>query len=162
MKKQFLDAGKIINTHGVRGELKVEPWADSPAFLKEFKTFYIDGEPHKVASCRVSNNFVILSLEDCTDMDSAIKLKNRILKIDRNDAHLSEGEYFLDDLIGLDAVNIEDGEKFGVMSDIMYLPAGNVYVIKGAREILIPANEQFVKKVDIEGGYIHFALIEGM
>ena len=162
MRNQFLEAGKIINTHGVRGGIKIEPWTDSPSDLCKIKTFYIDNRPYKVTSSRAHNAFVISALEGVDTVDDAVKLKNKIIFIDRNDMHLKDGAYFLQDLIGLDAVDFKGGEKLGVLTDIMELPAGNVYVITGDREILVPANAEFVKEIDIDGGKIKFSLIEGM
>lgn len=162
MRKQFLEAGKIINTHGVRGDVKIDPWTDSPEFLCKIKTFYINDNPVKVLSSRVHNGFVIAKLDCCESIDDAIKLKNKVFFIDRNDVKLKKGAFFLQDIIGLDAVDFENGEKLGTLADVLELPAGNVYVIKGDREILVPANDEFVKEVNIDGGYIKFRLIEGM
>ena len=162
MIKQFLEAGKILNTHGIRGEVKIEPWADSPSFLCKMKTLYIDGTPYKPSTSRVHNGLVILKFEGISDIDGALKLKNKIVCINRDDVKLEHGAYFLQDLIGLKAVDNDTGAEIGTMSDILELPAGNVYVIRGDREILVPANEEFVREVNIDGGYIKFHLIEGM
>ena len=162
MRKQFLETGKIITTHGIRGEVKIEPWADSPSFLCKIKTLYIDSSPVKVASARVHNNFVIAKLEGCDDIDSAVRLKNKIIYINRDDVKIPDGAYFLSDLIGLDAVDSRSGNKIGTLSDILQMPAGNIYVISGSREILVPANPEFVREVNIDGGYVKFSLIEGM
>ena len=162
MKKQFLDAGKIVNTHGVRGDVKVEPWADSPDFLTKFKTFYIDGAPVKVRSARTAGKFVLISFEDVTDMDGAVRLKNKIIRINRDDAPLPACGYYLADLIGLEALDEKTGEKLGTLTDILYLPGGNVYVITGEREILVPEKGPFVKSVDADAGTLRVELIEGM
>ena len=162
MKKQFLEAGKIINTHGIRGEVKVDPWTNGPEYLSGFKRFFIDGEPVGVLSSRVHKGFVILALEGVGDIDSAIRLKNRIIYIDRDDAPLSEGEYFLQDIIGLRVLDEETGAKLGTLTEVLDLPSNTVYVVKGEREILIPAVPEFIKKVDIDGGTVSVRLIEGM
>lgn len=162
MKKQFLEAGRIINTHGIRGELKVEPWTNGPEYLSGFKRFFIDGSPVKVLSSRVYKGFVFLALDGVNDIDSAVRLKNRILFIDRDDADLDEGEYFLQDIIGLSVIDCDSGAEIGVLTDILDLPSGNVYVVRGDREILIPAVPEFVKKVDVDGGTVSVKLIEGM
>ena len=162
MKKQYLEAGRIINTHGIRGELKVEPWTDGPAFLTGLKRFFIDGRPVQVLSSRIHRGFVILSLDGITDIDSALRLKNKIIYIDRSDANLVDGEFFLQDIIGLKVVDTETGAELGILEDILDLPAGNVYVVKGDREILIPAVPEFIKNVDVDGGTVNVRLIEGM
>jgi len=162
MKSRFLEAGKIVGTHGVHGEVKLLPWADSPDFLAGFARLYIDGTPVEVLSARVHKGCVIAALKNVSDIDSAIKLKNKTVCIDREDIHLEEGRHFIADLIGLCAVDDITGEKLGTIADVLSLPSNNVYVIKGDREILVPAVPEFVKEVDIAGGLIKLRLIEGM
>ena len=162
MRKQFLEAGRIINTHGVRGGVKIEPWTDSPSDLCSIKTIFIDEKPVKVLSSSTHNGFVIAYFEGYTSLDDAIRLKNKTVFINRNDICLEEGAFFLQDLIGLTALDYESGEQLGTLTDILELPAGNVYLIKGDREILVPANGGFMKDLDIDSGWIKFTLIEGM
>ena len=162
MKKQFLEAGRIINTHGIRGEVKVEPWTNGPEFLSGFKRFFIDDKPLAVRSARVHKGFVILSLEGIVDIDAAIPLKNKIICIDRDDAHLSDGEYFLQDIIGLPVFDEDTGAQLGTLTEVLDLPSSPVYVVKGDREILIPAVPEFIRKVDVDGGAVTVRLIEGM
>lgn len=162
MQRPFLEAGKIVSTHGVRGEVNIQPWANSPEFLCSFKTLYIGVTPMTVVQARVHKNNIIVAFEGITDIDSAARLKNRIVLIDRNDAKLPAGEHFISDLIGFDAVDDETGAVLGTISEILPLTPNNVYVIKGSREILVPAVPEFVKSIDIEEGCIRFKLIEGM
>ena len=162
MTKRYLEAGKIINTHGVHGELKIQPWADSPAFLKGFRTFYIDGKPFKVLSGRIHKGCFLAALEGIDTMELANGLRDKIICIDRQEAHLEKGAYFLQDIIGLDAVDNDSGEKIGVVSDIMDMPSGTIIVIDAGREILVPNVPEFVKTVDIENGVVKLKLIEGL
>ena len=162
MKKRLLEAGKIVNTHGIRGELRIQPWADSPDFLAGFKCIYIDETPVKILSARVHKGCVIAALEGVYDIESAIRMKNKVVFIDRDDALLEEGRYFVADLVGLRATNHETGENLGNVVDVMTLPSNNVYVIKGEREILVPAVPDFIIETNIEEGYIKVRLIEGM
>ena len=162
MKSKFLEAGKIVNTHGIRGEVRIQPWADSPDFLAGFDLLYIGGEPVKVLSARVHKGCVIAALEGVSDIESAIRLKNRVVSIIRDDAHLEEGRFFIADMIGLRAVDANSGEDIGVLSDIISLPANNVYVIRGEREILVPAVPEFVEEVNTDKGYLKLRLIDGM
>ena len=162
MKKQYLEAGRIINTHGIRGEVKVDPWTNSPEILAGFKRFFIDEKPVGVLSARVHRNFVILALEGICDIDTAILLKNKTIYIDRDDAPLSDGEYFLQDIIGLKVLDEKSGAEIGTLSEVIDLPSGAVYVVNGEREILIPAVPEFIKHVDIDGGAVTVSLIEGM
>ena len=163
MKKRYLEAGKIVNTHGVRGELKIQPWADGPEFLKGFRKLYVDGKPFEVISAKVHKGCVIAAFAGINDIDSANLLRNKIVYIDREDTKLPKGAYFLQDVIGLPAVDDETGETFGTVKEILNMPASDIYVIDGGNgEILVPAVPEFIKAVDTEAGFIRIKLIEGM
>jgi len=160
--KSLIQAGKIINTHGIRGEVRIEPWADSPEFLTNFKVIYIDEKPVNVLSMRVHKNIIIAGLENSSSIDDAIKLKNKTVCIDREDTRLEEGRFFVADIIGLKTIDAGKGDVIGIVSEVLFLPANDVYVIKGEREILVPAVPDFIDEVNIAGGYIKVRLIEGM
>jgi len=162
MEKRFLEAGMIVNTHGVRGEVKLQPWADSPSFLAGFERLFIDGSPVRVLSARVHKGCVIAALDGVTDFNGAIKLKNKVVSIDRDEVQLEEGRHFVADLIGLRAIDAATGSELGAVADVMSLPANSVYVIKGEREILVPAVPDFVEEVNTTDGYVRLRLIEGM
>ncbi len=102
-----------------------------------------------------------MRLKGVDELEKAIALKNKVVSIDRDDHSLPEGEYWLQDLIGLKAVD-EDGNELGTVHDILTLPAGKVYVIRGKREILVPGVDEFVKEIDVDDGILKFHLIEGM
>ena len=155
-----MEAGKITNTHGVRGEVRITPWADSAQFLRRFSVFYIDEKPVRVASSRVHKNQLIAKLEGVDDVNTAMALKNRVICIDRADVKLPKGRFFVQDLLGL-PVRDEDGAQLGTLADVLELPQGNVYVVRGDREILIPDVPEFILDMDAENGLtVH--LIEGM
>ena len=159
---RLLEAGKIVGTHGLRGEVKLLPWADSPGFLAGFGRLHIDGAPVRVLAARVHKNCVIAALDGVDDIDGAIRMKNKIVFIDRGDVQLEEGRHFVADLIGLRALDEKTGQELGTVADVMSLPSNDVYVIRGEREILVPAVPEFVAAVDVEGGYVKLRLIEGM
>ena len=165
MPEQYLEVGKITNTHGIMGEVRVQPLADSPEFLCQFKTLYVDQAhwPIKVERARVHKNMVILKLEGVTDVPSALSMRNAILYIDRKDAALPEGSFFLADLMGLEVRDAQSGKVLGKIADIMNLPANNVYVVRGGeREILVPAVPQFIAETNVEGGYLRVNMMEGL
>lgn len=162
MSKQFLEAGKIVATHGLRGDVKIQPWANSPEFLRDFKTLYIDSMPMTVIASKVHKNCVLMTFEGVSDYDAASLLKNKIVCINKSDAKLSEGEHFLTDLLGFTAIDQESGKELGTITDILPLHPNEVYVITGQREILIPAVPEFVKQIDSSTRRITFKLIEGM
>lgn len=160
-KQQYIEAGKIVNTHGVRGEVKIQVWLDSPEFMRRFKTVYIDNKPVKMLSARVHKGFVIAQLEEIGDINAAMALKNKTVFIDRNDAKLGKGEYFLCDIIGARVVD-ETGAEIGILEDILETPASSVYIVRGETEHMIPAVPEFILGTDAENGIIKVHLIEGM
>ena len=161
-KNAFIEAGRIVNTHGVQGEVKIEVWLDSPKFFKSFKRLYTaGGQELKVLSARTHKDFVIAKLEGVEDVNAAMALKNKVLSIRRSDAALPHGAFFLQDILGAKVVD-EDGHEIGVLQDVMETPASNISVVRGETEHLIPAVPEFIKKTDAEAGIITVHLIEGM
>ena len=161
-KKKYLETGKIVNTHGVRGEIKIQPWADSPEFLRSFEYFYIDGKAMKVKSSYIHKGCVICSLEGIDDVNEAMRYKNKTVFIDRADAKLPAGGYFIQDIIGATVMD-DKGSIVGTLKEVLDLPGNDVYVVKGAeREILIPAVPAFVLKVDADKGIILVRMMEGL
>lgn len=163
--KQYLEVGKVTNVHGLMGEVKVQPWADSPEFLCQFKTLYVDEArfPMTVQRARVHKNMVIIKFEGPTDVPSALSLRNAILYIHREDVKLPEGSFFLADIYGLEVRDAASGEVLGEIADVLTLPANNVYVVRGgARELMIPAVPQFIAETNIEAGYIRVNMMEGL
>lgn len=161
MKQQYLEAGKITNTHGVRGEVRITPWADSAEFLRGFRTLYIDEAPVQVLHSRVHKNQLIAQLAGYDDVNAAMTLKNKVVCIDRADAKLPEGRFFLQDLMGMRVVS-DAGEALGALADVLELPQGNVYVVRGEREILIPDVPEFILNIDPARDEITVHLLEGM
>ena len=157
----LLKAGKIVNVHGVRGEIKILPFANSPEFLTEFKRFYIDGEPVKVVRARVHKTCVIAALDGvCKEI--ATGLVGNSVHINRDDADLDEGRHFIADLIGLSAIDAQSGRDLGTVTEILTLPANDVYVIKSddGREILVPGVSEFVGEINVHAGYVSFRKLE--
>lgn len=160
-RSKFLEAGEIVNTHGVRGEVKILPWTDSAEYLRGFKTLYINEKPYAVKSSFVHKGCVIAALEGIDDVNAAMALKGRTVCFARADARLPEGHFFLADIIGARVVT-EDGTAVGELADIIENPTQNVYVVKGEREHLIPAVPEFILRTDAENGVVTVRLIEGM
>lgn len=165
MLQQYLEVGKVTGVHGLMGEVRVQPWADSPDFLCQFKTLYVDEAhfPMTVQRARVHKNMVIIKFEGPTDVPSALSLRGATLYIDRSDARLPEGTFFLADIYGLEVRDAATGEVLGKIADILTPPANNVYVVKGgAREMMIPAVPQFIAETNAEEGFIRVNLMEGL
>ena len=165
MLQQYLEVGKVTNVHGLMGEVRVQPWADSPEFLCKFKTLYVDKThwPIEVERARVHKDMVIIKFRGVTDVPSALAMRNAILYIDRADANLPEGSFFLADIYGLEVRDAQSGAVLGKIADVLTLPANNVYVVKGGeRELMIPAVPQFIAETNIEQGYIRVNMMEGL
>ena len=161
-KKESIEAGRIVNTHGVAGEVKIEVWLDSPQFFKSFKKLYTKaGEELKVLSARTHKGFVIAKLDGIGDINEAMRLKGKDVSIRRSDAALPKGAFFLQDIIGAKVVD-EGGNEIGTLVEIMERPSSNIYVVKGETEHLIPAVPEFIMSTDIDSGLVTVHLIEGM
>ena len=113
MKERYLETGKIVNTHGIAGEVKILPWADAPDFLLDFDTLYIDGKPVKLLAARVHKNCVLAKLEGVDDVNAAMRLRDKVVSIDREDVELEEGAFFLADIMGLEVRDADTGEALG-------------------------------------------------
>ncbi len=162
MKQEFIEAGMIAGPHGIAGEVKIVPWCDSPEFLMGFTTLYLEDKPVKVLSAREHKGNVLAVLEGVTDRNQATLLKGKTVSIRRDDASLPPKRHFLADVVGLEVREAETGKVLGKVSEVLVLPTQSVYVVKGEREILIPAVDAFIMETNVEGGYLTVRLIEGM
>ena len=160
MKNKFLEAGQIVGTHGIRGEVKIMPWCDGPDFLKAFRTFYIEGKPYQVESSRVHKNMLLCKLKGIDDVSVAQTYKNKVVSIDRDSAPTLQDRVFIADLIGLPVY--ADGQEIGTLKDVYSGPANDVYIVKGQKEYMIPAVSEFLENVNVDEGYIKVHLLEGM
>ena len=154
MIKPYLELGQIVGTHGVRGELRVNPWCDTPDFAKRFKTLYWDKQgtqPITVLSCRPHGNIVLLRLAGVDTMEAAQALKNRMLYLKREDAGLPRGTWFIEELIGCKAIDADDGRCYGTLTEVSQTGANDVWHIMSAdrREYLVPAIPDVVVDADV-------------
>ena len=166
MKKEYLECGKIINTHGIAGGVKLESWCDSPAVLAKLKTVYFekDGkyEPIAVLHASVFKRFVLATLEGVNDIDSANALRERVVFAKREDLPIKKGQHFIADLVGLPVIDAETKNVYGTLGDVINTGASDIYVIKTENgEKMMPAVPEFVKEVDTEVG-IFVTPIEGI
>lgn len=160
MKSPYLPTGQIVNTHGLKGYVKIQPWADDPADLLDFDRFFIDGREYEVEQASLQKSMVLLKLAGVDTIDEAAKLRNKELLIARADVELEEGVVFIADLIGLTV--LADGVEIGKITEVLTPPGNDVYVVKGEREYLIPAVKEFVEELNPEAGFVRVHLIEGM
>ncbi|MDR1157799.1 MAG: ribosome maturation factor RimM [Oscillospiraceae bacterium] len=164
MDKRFLEAGVIVGTHGVRGELRLNPWCDDVAFFSALKTLYIAGRAYALLSARPHKHLALLRLGGVDDVTAAQALRGQVVHVDRAEAALPEGRFFIQDLIGFSVVDCASKQSIGALTDVWQQPAHDVYVVRDAegREHLIPNVPAFVKEIDWPGQTIRVTLIEGM
>ncbi len=166
MKSPFLEAGRVVGTHGVRGELRVEPWCDSARFLTGFSEFYWDGgrEKVKVVSSRPHKSLLLLRLEGVDTVEAADALRGRVLYLARKDAALPEGRYFVQDILGLSAVDADSGRVYGKVTDVFPTGANDVYQVtdEDGKEYLVPAIRDVVVRVDPDGGVLELRPMRGI
>ncbi len=160
-KERYIEAGRITNTHGVRGEVKIEVWLDSPAFLRRCGGVVLEGRKMRFTSAKLQERFLIAGLEGVESVEAAQLLKGKTVFIDRGDAPLEKGEYFLQDIIGAE-VRDEGGNLVGILQEIFETPRAPVYVVRGEVEHMIPAVPEFILHTDADAGIVTVRLIEGM
>lgn len=160
MNKNLLTTGQIVNTHGLRGHVKVMPWADDPGDLLDFDRFFIDGREYEVEHSVQQKSMILLKLKGVDTIDDAAKLRNKEIAICRDDVELEEGVVFIADLIGLPVM--AGGVEIGKITEVLTLPGNDVYVVKGEHEYMIPAVKEYVEPLDLAEGCVRVTLIEGM
>lgn len=166
MIKNYLELGQIVSTHGVKGEVRFDPWCDSPEFVKKFKTLYFDADgekPVKVNSARPHGNIAILMLDGVTTVEEAKALRGTVLYMKRSDARLPRGSYFIQELIGCRVIDADNGKIYGEITDVIGTGANDVYCIKTVYgEVLFPAVKEFIVSTDVETGEVKVRPIKGI
>ena len=166
MQKQYLEIGIIVGTHGIKGELRVQPWCDSPAILSEFKALFFDQgkTPVNILGARVHKSLVLMEIEGIDTVEKAAGLRNKVLFVDRKDMNLPKGSYFIQDLIGLTVIDFDNGKKYGELVEVSTTGANDVYHIKleNNKVELIPAIPDVIKEIDITGGKMLISPLKGL
>lgn len=163
MKLETINVGRVVNAHGVRGEVRVQPRDGDPSLLTKCKTFYIDGQPVAPTASHVHKNLVLMKFPGVDDMNAALACKGKDLYIRREDAHLPDGAYFDDELLGMEVHDAATGAFLGELTAVDSYPAHKVYTVKGVKEYLIPAvKDVFIKSVDLDENRMEVHVWEGM
>jgi 16S rRNA processing protein RimM len=165
-RREYLECGKIVNTHGVGGAVKIESWCDDLETLADLNCIYLlqNGNyiKKKIISASILKKHVIARLEGIVDVDTAATLKECIVYASRDDIPLEEGDYFIIDLIGLPVIDVDSGIKYGEISEVFNAGASDIYTVRTERgEAMIPAVPEFIIRIDIETG-VFVRPIEGM
>ncbi len=166
-KEKYLECGKIINTHGVRGALKIEAWCDSPEVLCSLKTLYYKKKEEfnslEITKASVHKGYALVYFYGIDSIEAAQLLKNRVVYADREDIVLDDDRVFIADIIGLDVFDQRDGKKLGVLVDVIESPASDLFAVKtqDGREVLVPAVDEFIGHIDENDG-VYLLPIPGM
>lgn len=158
MKLPFIEAGEIVTTHGVRGEMKVLSWLDSPEDLCRFRRCRIDGKEYQIGTCRVQKTCNLLKLSGIDTMEAAQAMRGRVVELYRQD--IGDDVIFAGELIGMEVYAQED--FLGRVEQVLDYPGNPVYVVRGEHEYLIPAVKAFVHAIDLEANRMQVTVIEGM
>ena len=158
MKLPYIEAGEIVTTHGVRGEVKVLSWLDSPEMLCEFDRCRISGREYVMDSVRVQKTCNLVKLRGVDTMEDAQKLRGKTMELYRED--ISDELIFAAELVDVEVY--ADGACIGKIKEVLDYPGNSVYVVQGAREVLIPDRPEFVRSIDPDAGRMVVHLIEGM
>lgn len=166
MLKQYLEVGQIVGTHGVRGEVRVNPWCDTPEFLKKFRILYFDATGErtvKVLSSRVHGNIVLMQLEGISTVEEAAVLRNKVVYMNRKDAKIPDNSYFIQDLIDCKVIDADNGTEYGVLTNVSETGANDVWhITKDGKEYLIPAIPPVVIETDVVSGVIKIRPLRGI
>ena len=158
MKLQFIEAGEIVTTHGVKGEVKVLPWVDAPDVLCEFDRCRIDGVEYTIESCRIQKTCNLVKLTGVDTMEAAQAMRGKVIELYRED--MDDEVIFAAELIGMQVLC--DGAELGKIVDVLDYPGNSVYVVKGQHEYMIPAVKEFILSTDMDANVMQVKIIEGM
>lgn len=166
MRKQFLETGKIVGTHGIKGEVRIDPWCDSPEFLCLFKKLYLDdaGKNFIEIKARPHKNITLAKIKGVETIEDAEKLRGRIVYISRDDIVLEEGVNFVQDLIGLEIRDAESDTVYGKITDVIYTGANDVYEITdgSGKKYLMPVIDEIIEETNIDEGYVLIHPMKGL
>ena len=158
MKLEFIEAGEIVTTHGVKGEVKVMPWVDGPEILCEFDRCRIAGKEYEIESCRVQKSCNLVKLSGVDTMEAAQAMRGKVIELYRED--IDDEVIFAAELIGVEVYT--DDALLGKITDVLDYPGNSVYVVTGDHEYMIPAVKEFVLSTDLDSNTMQVKIIEGM
>ncbi len=164
--KQYLEIGKVNNTHALKGELKLEMWCDGIDFLKQLKSVYLDEKGSvklTLVSARPQKNIAIIKLAEINTVEEAEKLKGKVLYCNRNDVHIDDDAHFLADIIGCYVVDIDTEEEYGKIVDIMNYGSCDIYDVESwGKHTLIPAIPEVIKEINTEYQVVRIKPMKGL
>ena len=165
MLKQYLEAGRIVATHGIRGEVRMEPWCDSAEFIRPLRRFYrADGSVMEVESSRVHKGMLLVKFKGVDTATQGDLLRGVVLSLDRNDVSLPQGRYFVQDLLGASVQDANSGRVYGKIEEIFQTAASDVYRVRdeAGKDHLLPAVEAMLVSTDVEAGQVLVRPVKGI
>lgn len=162
MAKDLLQAGKIINTHALRGDMRIFPYCDSADFLCQVKKLYIDNKPYQVTAARVHKGQALVHLKGIERIEEAEKMVGKFVYLNKKDVDLEDGRFFIDDIIGLQVEDVDTGEVYGKVTDIIPTGANDVFEVTGDRILLVPKIDDVVLEIDLEKEVIKIRPLQGL
>ena len=165
MKKEFLEVGKFVGTHGVRGMVRIQPWSDDGAFLAQFKKFYLEIGKTKIEMSKITphGNVVIAQIKGVNTIEDAEKLRGQVLYLKRDDARLPKGRYFVSEIIGANVFDADTNALLGTLTDVSPTGANDVWHIeKDGKEYLVPAIPDVIVSVDINTDTVTIRPLKGI
>ncbi len=166
--QQFFEIGQIVNTFGIKGMVKVVPYTDDIQRFDKLKKVYLvskkEKKEYEVEEVKYQKNMVLIKFKGINSIEEAEELRNQYIQIPREDAiNLEEGSYYIADLIGMKVIT-EEGENLGILEDIYNTGSNDIYVVKNelGKQLLLPAIQDVIKKIDLEEEKMTVHLIEGL
>ncbi|MBR6392797.1 MAG: 16S rRNA processing protein RimM [Eubacterium sp.] len=164
--KQYLEIGKVNNTHALKGELKLEMWCDGIDFLKQLNSVYLDEKGSgklTLVSARPQKNIAIIKLAEINTVEEAEKLKGKVLYCNRNDVKIEDDAHFLADIIGCYVVDIDTEEEYGKIVDVMNYGSCDIYDVESwGKHTLIPAIPEVIKEINTEYQVVRIKPMKGL
>lgn len=164
-KKQFLEIGQIVNTHGLKGDVRVDPWCDGPEFICQFKKLYLkDGSTVIVEKARSQKNVAVLKLKGVDTIEQADLMRRTVLYVNRDDVQLDEGEFFIQDIVGCEVKDADTNTVYGKITEVLKTGANDVYQVTddNGKNYLVPVIDDVVIDTDIDSGVITIRPLRGI
>jgi 16S rRNA processing protein RimM len=162
MHKELLQAGKIVNTHALRGDVRIYPYCDSAEFICDVKTLYVDGQPYKITSARTHKGQAMVHFKGIDRIEQAEVLVGKIAYFDKNEVDLEEGRYFIDDIIGMTVEDVDTGEVYGKVTEVIPTGANDVFEVTGERVLLVPKIDEVIIDIDLDKEIIKIRPLQGL
>ncbi|MBQ6172682.1 MAG: 16S rRNA processing protein RimM [Clostridia bacterium] len=161
---ELIETGKVVGTHGIAGEVKVQAWADSLELMLGFEYVYIDGHRFGVEYARIHKNNILYKFYGIDNLNKAELLRSKIIYVERSFFSLEEGEYFIKDLLTLHVVDADTGKNYGLITDVLKTGANDVYELTDSDGVIrmIPAIKQVIIETDIENKIMKIRPLNGL